>query len=110
MSASLNTAEKSLLQYWLADGAPGYTDVVPQPNGNLSNASLQNSDYVAIGALDDDTVRKYLSKYRDNKISLLGIQAAKQAAAVSSAQRALTEFQTTLATISALTIQTIPTT
>jgi hypothetical protein len=108
-SAVLNSAEKTLLQYWLSDGAPGYSGVVMNANNQRQLAPLKASDYAAIGALDNDVIRGYLASYQVQKIAGLATAIANTAAQVTKAQAAQTALQASSTAIAAITVQTVPT-
>ena len=109
-SANLNASEKSLLQYWLADQAPGYTKVVINQQNQMQRAVLQASDYTAIGALDNDTIRGYLAAYKTQKLANLATSQTQAAAQVTKAQALATNLATEATALTGLVVQTVPTT
>lgn len=102
MSAAFNTAEKQLLQYWLADGAPGYN--------TGWGSQLLASDLAAVGALDNDVVRGYLTSYQTQKLANLANNLTQANTRLSGVQTRIADFTTTQTTISGITVQTVPTT
>lgn len=109
MTTTLNTEEKTLLQFWLADGAPGYTGVSLNMNNQITRVPLQQKDYAEIGALDNDVVRDYLSKYLPSKIAWLTNDVASNTTQLSQQQEALAKAKEFLTTVSNLFLQTVPT-
>lgn len=109
-TAPLNSAEKQLLRFWLADQAPGYTKVTVNSQNQMQRAILEASDYVAIDAMDNDVVRGYLTSYKSSKLTELTKQITQAAAQVTRAQALATNLTAENTAISAITVQTVPTT
>ena len=108
-AASLNSSEKSLLQFWLADQAPGYTKVTVNQQNQMQRAVLQASDYAAIAALDNDVVRGYLTAYKTQKLAGLSTQTTQATAQVTRAQAIATNLATETTALTGLVVQTVPT-
>lgn len=109
MATLLNSEEKTILRYWLSDGAPGYINMQSATNQRSIISPLKQSDYVAIDAIDNDILRGYLTTYQTQKISEITQQINQYQSAISMTQSKVSNLQNISTAISSISVQSVPT-